>query len=210
MSRTGLVTSGPILSGANQETTLPHIDLPDGAPGIRGPMQFRPETSKPLNELVEVLLRDDNTLTRGERELIASYVSWLNDCRYCATSHGAYAALQLDEGWTVVDGVRDDLEAAPVSNKLRKLLEIARLVQEGGKSVTHEAVAAARAEGATDVEIHDTVLIAAAFCMYNRYVDGLATWSPATTAEAYLPRARELAAHGYLARPTYEGYTQDG
>jgi alkylhydroperoxidase family enzyme len=59
---------------------MPHIQLPEGLPGILGPMAFRPETTKPLNELAEILLQGPSTLPRGERELIASYVSWQNDC----------------------------------------------------------------------------------------------------------------------------------
>jgi len=177
---------------------MAHIDTGNDAPGIRGLMQFRPETAKPLNELVEVLLRDDNSLSRGERELIASYVSKLNDCAYCSTSHGAYAALQLDGGWAVVDDVWTDPSGAPVSDKMRALLGIAGRVQQGGKSVTEADVTAARAAGATDVEIHDTVLIAAAFCMYNRYVDGLGTFAPPGRA-SYEERGKAIVEHGYRA-----------
>ena len=177
---------------------MPHIELANDAPGIRGLMQFRPETARPLNELVEVLLRDDNTLSRGERELIASYVSKLNDCDYCSTSHGAYAALQLDGGWSVVDGVWADPGGAPVSDKMHGLLAIAAKVQQGGKHVTETDVIAAREAGATDEEIHDTVLIAAAFCMYNRYVDGLATVAPKGRA-SYEERGHAIVEHGYRA-----------
>ena len=147
-------------------------------PGIQGPMAFRPETAKPLNELAEVLLRAPNSLTPGERELIAAYVSGLNECDFCCSSHSAFAAAQLDDGMTTVDQVRLDVDSAPVSAKLRALLRIAGAVRESGSKVTQDMVAAARAEGATDVEIHDTVLIAAAFCMFNRYVDGLGTVVP--------------------------------
>ena len=157
---------------------MPHITLDSDAPGIRGLFRFRPETARPLNELVEVLLRQENSLTRGERELIAAYVSGLNECRFCASSHAAFAAAQLPEGMALVDQVRADLAAAPISAKLRALLGIAAAVQQGGRQVCEGDVAAARTAGATDVEIHDTVLIAAAFCMFNRYVDGLATFAP--------------------------------
>ena len=133
-----------------------------------------------------------------ERELIAAYVSSLNDCFFCETSHSTFAAMQLDGGMAVVDETKRDLEQAPVSAKLRALLAIAAKVQAGGKSVTADDVAAAREQGATDTEIHDTVLIAAAFCMYNRYVDGLATWAP-TDPEAYDEIGRRIVEHGYLA-----------
>jgi uncharacterized peroxidase-related enzyme len=161
-------------------------------------MQFRPETSTPLNHLVEVLLRTDEGLSRGERELIATYVSSLNECQYCTKSHGAYAARQIEGGYDVVDGVRDDLATAPVTAKMRALLAIAAKVQQGGKCVTEEDVAAARDAGASDVELHDTVLIAAAFCMYNRYVDGLATWAP-DDQESYERRADMIVEKGYMA-----------
>jgi uncharacterized peroxidase-related enzyme len=177
---------------------MPHIDLPEGVPGIRGAMAFRPETAVPLNALAEVLLRSDNTLTRGERELIAAYVSNLNECFFCQTSHSTFAALQLDGGMEVVEDVKRDPETAPISPKLRALLAIAAKVRVDGRSVTTEDVEAARAEGATDLEIHDTVLIAAAFCMFNRYVDGLATWAPADP-EAYEEIGRRIVGQGYLA-----------
>src|SRR6201996_1285503 len=157
---------------------MPHIDLPAGLPGIRSAMAFRREPAKPLNELVEVLLRGPNSLTPGERELIATYVSYLNDCYYCQTIHGAIAAASLNDDEELVKRVKADFQHADISGKMKTLLVIASKVQKGGKHVTAEDVAAAREQGATDREIHDTVLIAAAFCMYNRYVDGLATVQP--------------------------------
>ena len=157
---------------------MAHIDLGNDNPGIRALLAYRPETAGPLSQLAEVLLRGDNTLSRGERELIAAYVSKRNDCVYCASSHSATAAAQLPGGMSQVEQTLADLGAAPVSAKLRALLEIAGLVQVSGRMVTGEAVAKARAAGATDLEIHDTVLIAAAFCMFNRYVDGLGAPAP--------------------------------
>ena len=177
---------------------MPHIDLPEGVPGIRSALNFRPETAGPLLELAEALLVADNTLSRGERELIAAYVSNLNDCFFCQTSHSTFAALQLEGGAPLVDSVKLDPEQAPISDKLRALLAIAAKVQSGGKSVTRDDVDAARERGATDVEIHDTVLIAAAFCMFNRYVDGLATWAP-TDPDAYEAMGRRIVEQGYLA-----------
>lgn len=178
---------------------MAHIDLgldETAFPGISGPMRYRPETAKPLNELAEVLLRAPHSLTPGERELIAAYVSGLNECRFCCSSHSAFAAAQLDEGMTLVDQVRADLDSAPVSEKLRALLRIAGAVQESGRKVTPELVGAARAEGASDLEIHDTVLIAAAFCMFNRYVDGLGTFAPEAP-EVYRTVADRIITHGY-------------
>jgi uncharacterized peroxidase-related enzyme len=177
---------------------MPHIDLPEGIPGIGSGFAFRPETARPMQELAEVLLRDDNSLTRGERELIAAYVSSLNECVYCQTSHSVFAALQLDGGAELVEEVKQDPATAPITPKMRALLAIAANVRADGRSVTAEDVAAARGEGATDVEIHDTVLIAAAFCMFNRYVDGLATWTP-TDPAAYEAAGERIVNHGYLA-----------
>ena len=179
---------------------MAHIDLgvdEKQFPGITGPMKYRPETAQPLNELAEVLLRKQpHPLTPGERELIAAYVSGLNDCDFCCSSHSAFAAAQLPTGMALVDQVRADVAAAPVSAKMRALLHIAGAVQKGGKNVTADLVEAARAEGATDLEIHDTVLIAAAFCMYNRYVDGLATFAPQDR-EAYAGMAERIVERGY-------------
>lgn len=178
---------------------MAHIDLgvdEHRFPGINGPMRFRPETAGPLNQLAEVLLRGPHPLTAGERELIAAYVSGLNECRFCCGSHSAFAAAQLPGGLPVVEQVRRDLDSAPVSGKLRALLRIAAAVQAGGRTVTTDLIAAARAEHATDLEIHDTVLIAAAFCMYNRYVDGLATLAPADP-DVYARAAQRIVAVGY-------------
>jgi uncharacterized peroxidase-related enzyme len=176
---------------------MPHIPLPN-LPGIRGPMAYRPETSKPLNELVEVLLRHPSTLTPGERELIATYVSSQNNCHYCQSIHGAIAAAHLDGDEELVQCVKQDFHSAQISPKLKALLNIAGKVQQDGKLVTPEDVAAAREESATDLEIHDTVLIAAAFCMYNRYVDGLATVQPHDPS-LYRERGKMVARDGYVA-----------
>jgi len=183
---------------------MSHIALNSAEPGIRGLLRYRPETARPLSELTEVLLRGPSTLTRGERELIAAYVSALNDCRYCASSHSACAAAQLPGGMTVVEQVRAGPASAPVSAKLKALLAIAEAVARSGRAVTGGDVARARGAGATDVEIHDTVLIAAAFCMFNRYVDGLATTAPDDPA-VYAAGAQRLVTQGYLPPPAEPG-----
>jgi uncharacterized peroxidase-related enzyme len=160
-------------------------------------MAFRPETAKPLNELAEILLRGPSTLSPGERELIATYVSSRNDCFFCQSIHGAVAAYHLGGNEQLVLDVQENGDRATVSDKLKALLAIAGAVQRGGKNVQLEDVERARRLGATDLEIHDTVLIAAAFCMYNRYVDGLATWAPRET-DAYRDPAARLAREGYV------------
>jgi uncharacterized peroxidase-related enzyme len=177
---------------------MAHIDLPEGMPGIRGLMMYRPQTALPINQLVEVLLQGPSTLTKGEREMIATRVSTLNECKYCSSIHGAIARAHLGEDAPLVAQVATSPESAPVSDKLKALLRIAAKVQQGGRNVTEQDVAAARAEGATDLEIHDTVLIAAVFCMANRYVDGLATWAP-DDPEIYNRAGAFRAANGYLA-----------
>lgn len=177
---------------------MPHIQLPEGLPGIVSGFAFRPETAKPMRELAEVLLRGPSSLSSGEREMIATLVSTRNDCYFCQTSHRAAAAHHLGGDYALVDAVRFDYTNAPVSPKLKALLAIAAAVQKGGKSVTAEDVAQARNSGASDLEIHDTVLIAAAFCMYNRYVDGLATFTP-TDQQQYDAMGARMAAKGYTA-----------
>ena len=176
---------------------MAHISLGNDLPGIIGLMTFRPETAQPLNQLAEVLLRAPGTLPPGERELIAAYVSSGNECQFCSSSHAAFAAAQLPEGMPLVTQVCADPGQAAISPKLRALLQVAGKVRQSGKSVTEADIAAAREAGATDVEIHDTVLIAAAFCMYNRYVDGLGTFAP-DDPEAYERNAKGIVSSGYL------------
>jgi uncharacterized peroxidase-related enzyme len=183
---------------------MAYIDLgidEEKMPGMPGLMAFRPETAKPLGELSGVLLRGPSTLTRGERELIAAYVSGLNDCEFCREAHSAFAAAQLEQGMPLVLQVRTDPALAPISGKLKALLKIAAAVREDGRKVTIEMVDGARAEGATDLEIHDTVLIAAVFCMANRYVDGLGTLAPQDP-QAYAEAAEKVVAGGYAALRT--------
>lgn len=175
---------------------MPHIDVDPNLPGIRALLAFRPETAQPLGALANALLQAPSSLSPGERELIAAYVSSLNACRFCCSSHAAIAACHLGDDEALVAAVVRDPEAAPISAKLKALLAIAAKVQRGGLTVQPEDIARAREQGATDVELHDTVLIAAAFCMFNRYVDGLAAWTPEDPA-AYRESGRMIAAHGY-------------
>src|SRR6202167_1115989 len=175
---------------------MAHITVPDNLPGILGPMAISPETTRALRELAEVLLRGPNTLTSGEREIIATYVSSQNDCCFCQLSHGAAAAEHLGGNYVLIARIKQKFGTAEISKKLRALLAIAGKVQKGGKHVTGEDVERARQQGAIDKEIHDTVLIAAAFCMYNRYVDGLGTWQPQDS-ESYREMGERMAHQGY-------------
>ncbi len=177
---------------------MAHIPLPEGLPGIIGPLAQYPETARHLTGLAQTLLRGPSALSPGEREMIAAYVSSENNCYFCTHSHSATARHLLGEQADAVEQVKQDLETAHVSDKMKALLRIAGKVQQGGRRVTEDDVAAARAQGANDQDIHDTVLIAAAFCMYNRYVDGLATWTPKDEA-IYDQHGADLATRGYVA-----------
>src|ERR1700745_1525815 len=170
---------------------VPHISLGNDEPGIRSLFMYRPDTAQPMRMLGQTPLRGPSTLSPVARELIATYVSSLNGCGYCTASHAATASAQLPEGRTLVDQVCAAPQTAPVTAKLAALLRIAGAVQQGGKSVEEKDVTAARDAGATDREIHDAVLIAAAFCMYNRYVDGLGTL-PASDLAVYETAAQSV------------------
>ena len=165
---------------------------------MRALQTYRPQTAEPINQLANILLRGPSSLSPGERELIGAFVSSLNECVYCQTIHGAVAAYHFSGDETLVEQTKRDFEKAPVTEKLKALLSIAARVQQGGKHVTADVIIRARAAGATDLEIHDTVLIAATFCMFNRYVDGLATWAPEDP-NFYRERAQYLALNGYSA-----------
>ena len=178
---------------------MAHINVPEGVPGIRSLVMFRPETGKPLYELAQVLLRGESTLTPAERELIAAYVSYRNNCTFCYSSHAAAARCLYEGDAGIVDEVLKDMQQAPVSNKLKALLNIAGKVQILGTEVTQADIDAARELGATDRELHDTVLIAASFSMFNRYVDGLASLTP-TEPEAYAEMGVRMA-KGYRLPP---------
>ncbi|MFI6510329.1 carboxymuconolactone decarboxylase family protein [Streptosporangium sp. NPDC050855] len=176
---------------------MPHIAMsPELAPGTPGLFQYRPETGRPLAELAEVLLRNPHSLSRGDREMIAAYVSALNDCYFCSSAHTEISAAQQSGGRALVDKVIDDADSAPISPKLKALLVIAGATQRGGHEVTEAMVDTARQAGATDTEIHDTVLISAAFCMFNRYCDGLAAVVPQDPA-AYVGMAQMIINDGY-------------
>jgi uncharacterized peroxidase-related enzyme len=176
---------------------MAHIKVEEGVPGIRSLAMFRPETGKPLYQLAQVLLRGESPLSEAERELIAAYVSKRNNTMFCMMSHAAAARCLYGDDMNIVDDVLDDMQHAHISDKLKCLLNIAGKVQILGREVTDEDVAAARKEGANDREIHDTVLIAATFSMYNRYVDGLASWTPAEPG-AYEEMGKRMAENGYV------------
>ena len=171
---------------------MAHINLNNQLPGIRGLMEFRPFTAKPLNQLAEALLCSSEGLSKGERELIATYVSSLNDCFFCQNIHGAVAQYYYSEKPNLIHQVKADFHHSDISDKMKALLAIAGSVQKGGKNVSKSQIELAKYYEASDIEIHDTVLIAAAFCMFNRYVDGLGTFAP-NDPEMYKNRAIKIA-----------------
>jgi uncharacterized peroxidase-related enzyme len=174
---------------------VPHIDVPEELPGILGLLAFKPETAATVSAFSQQLLRGPSSLTPGEREMIAAVVSRRNECQFCAQSHTA-AAEQVTGDRELVAAVLRDPASAPVSERIRALLAIAAKVQSSGLAVGDDDIATARAAGASDEDLHDTVLVAAAFCMFNRYVDGLAANTP-TDPATYEIIGRELADHGY-------------
>jgi len=175
---------------------MPHIPLDPALPGITGLLNYRQDTALPIRQLTQLLLRGESTLTEGERELIATVVSQGNQCKFCTAAHSAAAdAVSGEKG--IAEKVKNDPDNAPVSEKMKYLLEIARRTQADARTVSPELVAGARAAGATDMELHDTVLIAALFCLYNKYVDGLASVTP-TDPAFYERLANILKSNGYL------------
>lgn len=181
---------------------MPYIPVASHLPGITGLLEFRMDTAAPIRELTQYLLRGPNTLTEGERELIATIVSHGNECRFCTTAHSAAADRLLGNTQTTA-AIKTDIEQSSVSDKMKALLKIAALVRISGKAVTDDAIHLAKSAGATDLEIHDTVLIAALFCLYNRYVDGLGTSLP-DHPSYYDQLAERLTSHGYNRLP--QGY----
>lgn len=176
---------------------MAYINVEEGVPGIRSLALFRPETGRHLYELAQVLLKGESPLSEAERELIAAYVSYKNNCMFCMNSHAAAARCLYADEKKIVDDILTNMKQAAISDKTKALLHIAGKVQVLGKEVTAEDVAEARKFGANDREIHDTVLIAATFCMYNRYVDGLNSFTP-TDATAYEEMGKRMADKGYV------------
>jgi len=175
---------------------MPHINVDQNLPGIRALLAFSPATASVIGELANLLLRTNEGLSMADREIIAAHVSYLNDCFYCHQSHGEIAACYLNGDNELVEQIKKDYSNARISPKLKSLLAIAGSVQKGGKYVTTEQVEHAKSLGATDKDIHDTVLIAALFCMFNRYVDGLGATTP-TDLSSYSSRAKQIVQNGY-------------
>lgn len=181
---------------------MAYITVEEGLPGIMGLLEYRQDTAEPIRELTQILLRGPSPLNEGERELIAALVSHRNECMFCDSAHTATADLLIGDS-DITAAIKEDIDSAPISDKMKALLKIAAKVQESGLNVKDKDVKRARDKGATDNEIHDTVLIAALFCMYNRYVDGLNSWTPENP-KFYKTLARRIGPKGYR-RPS-NGY----
>jgi len=179
---------------------MAYINTGINQPGIVELLFYKNTTGNALSNLANALLIEKSPLTSGERELIAAYVSYLNECEFCHLSHTAAANAHLGDDGKTVSCIIENIDSATVSDKMKALLKIASKVQQSGKLVTKEDIEAAKAKGATDEEIHDTVLIAAAFCMFNRYVDGLGT-TPAKK-EDYAEMGKRMA-KGYKMPPNF-------
>jgi len=175
---------------------MAHITLNNPLPGITGLLENRPDTGQPIRELTQILLRGESSLSELNRELIATLVSYRNECHYCTSAHAA-TVIALGGTQELLDKVFTELPNAPVSDKMKALLAIAGKVQQIGKAVTEEDIRNAKGFGASDIEIHDTVLIAALFCLYNRYVDGLGTYQPEDPVY-YEKLAQRLVTVGYM------------
>jgi uncharacterized peroxidase-related enzyme len=171
-------------------------------PGIVELLFYKGPTGKALSKLAQTLLHGPSPLSRGERELIAAHVSHLNNCEFCYESHRASANAHLMDNGMTIKMIQTKPDEAPVSNKMKALLKIAEQVQKSGREVTIKHIDDARHASATDEDIHDTVLIAAAFCMYNRYVDGLRANLPADK-QAYIPMGARMAKTGYTYPPLF-------
>lgn len=171
-------------------------------PGILGLLYYKSASGKALSNLAHALLHGPSTLTSGERELIAAHVSYLNNCEFCHLSHKAAADEHLHDNGATMESIIFNLDTANVSAKMKALLRVAGKVQQSGRAVQPEDIDAAKQLGATDEEIHDTVLVAAAFCMYNRYVDGLNTPLPDSNGQ-YKSMGVRLATKGYKYAPSF-------
>jgi uncharacterized peroxidase-related enzyme len=172
------------------------VALPAGIPGIRAPLTAYPDTAGPILAVAQAALRGPSSLSEAERELLATAVSVENQCWFCARSHGAAARVLLGSDAAWVDDVLDGRTPAGVPAKLAALVDLARAVARSCHGATPDVEAACRRAGATDRDLHDTVLVAAAFSLFNRYVDGLGAPEPSDPA-AYVPMGERLARSGY-------------
>ena len=182
---------------------MAYIETGNRYPGIIGLIWYKPATGRAISRFADEILRGKSGLTPGERELIATHVSGLNGCHFCHDAHGAAAAFHLSDP-SLVAGIDNDFEAANITPKLKALLRIATKVQQSGRKVQPSDIDDARRSGASDEDIHDAVIVSAAFCMFNRYVDGLGM--PTTEQSRYREMGGRLAKWGYSFPPRFIGW----
>ncbi|MBC7886107.1 MAG: carboxymuconolactone decarboxylase family protein [Saprospiraceae bacterium] len=175
---------------------MAYITLDNSIPGMRSLLAYRPIIAPPLLALMKVVMRSNQGLSLGERELIATYVSYLNDCTNCHTIHGEVAQCFYKDTPELISQIKENYTKNSLTPRLQSLLAIAESVQKGGKHVSEVQIKTARENNISDLEIHDTVLIASMFCFFNRYIDGLGLTSN-DTKETYKERAKMIAEHGY-------------
>jgi uncharacterized peroxidase-related enzyme len=176
--------------------------LPD-VPGILTALTLTPALGVHLRGLADELLVDEfagATISRHQREMLATAVSAANDCFYCMDSHGAFASALLErnaaqELLPLVDEIKLG-SSDGFDPKMQALLHVARTVRREPRELTRADVTAALDAGASDQDVQLAVLIAAAFSMYNRIVEGFRARTP-PTAEVYRERAEQIADHGY-------------
>lgn len=156
-----------------------------------------PETSKPLLAYHEVLLRGPSPLSVAERELIAGYVSGLNECQYC---HGVHEATARAFGIPadLMAHLLDDVERAPVSEKLKPLLRYVRKLTESPARITQADAEAVFAAGWTDQALHDAVSVCALFNFMNRLVEGLGIRAAENYFDAGSKRLHDIGYAGLL------------
>lgn len=176
--------------------------LPE-APGILAAMMLTPGLGVHLRGLANELLVNDYpgaSISRGERETLAAAVSAANDCFFCMDSHAAFATAVLQRsGVGVADALFEGIKGGSfegLGDKMRALVHISQVVRRDPLELTSADVAAARDAGATDGDVQLAVLIAAAFSMYNRMVDGFRART-APTPDAYRESAGAIAEYGY-------------
>jgi uncharacterized peroxidase-related enzyme len=175
---------------------MAYIQIDSSLPGMQSLLDYRPQIASPLKTLMAVMMRSKEGLSKGERELIATYVSNLNDCYNCHQIHGEVAQCFFEELPDLVESIKTDIHNADLTQRQKAILGIAANVQKNGKLVTDQQISGAKNLGISDLEIHDTVLISAMFCFFNRYIDGLGIVSQDTT-ETFKERAKMIAEFGY-------------
>lgn len=175
---------------------MAHISLDPNLPGMRSLLAFRPAIAPSLLGLMQTIMRSNIGLSIGERELIATYVSKLNNCSQCFQIHGEVAKCFFIDQPTLINEILEDSNLSTITERQNVILNIAKNVQRGGLFVTAKQIEEAKLKGISELEIHDIVLIASLFCFFNKYSDGLGLTSN-DTPETLSKRGQIMAEFGY-------------